>query len=43
MVALYVKRILEGKMTLEQVPARWHEAVAEALDAEGEDGDSPAA
>lgn len=41
MVALYVKRIREGRMTLGQVPARWRDAVAEAL--EGEDGDSPAA
>lgn len=41
MTALYVKRIREGKMTLEQVPARWREAVAEALG--GEDGDTPTA
>lgn len=31
MVAIYVKRILSGKMTLEEVPERWREAVAEAL------------
>lgn len=33
MVKFYVDRILRGKMTLEQVPARWREAVAAALDA----------
>lgn len=32
MVKLYVKRIIEGQMTLEQVPARWREAVREALE-----------
>lgn len=32
MVALYVKRILEGKMTIEDVPERWREAVREALE-----------
>jgi hypothetical protein len=31
MVAFYVKRIREGKMTLDQVPPRWHDAVEEAL------------
>ena len=31
MVAFYVKRIKVGKMTLEEVPARWYEAVREAL------------
>ena len=31
MVQLYVKRIKEGKMTLEDVPERWREAVREAL------------
>ena len=34
MVAFYVKRIKAGKMTLEQVPARWHDAVEEALNEE---------
>ena len=34
MVAFYVKRIKAGKMTLEDVPVRWREAVREAL---GED------
>ncbi len=36
MVKIYVKRILAGEMTLEQVPARWREAVREALEGEGE-------
>ena len=34
MVKFYVDRIKARKMTLEQVPARWREAVREAL---GED------
>lgn len=34
MVKFYVDRIRAGKMTLEQVPVRWREAVREAL---GED------
>lgn len=34
MVAFYVKRIKEGKMTLEEVPARWYEAVKAALEDE---------
>ena len=36
MVNFYVRRIRDGKMTLGQVPARWREAVREAL--EREDG-----
>ena len=32
MVAFYVRRIKAKKMTLEEVPARWYEAVKEALD-----------
>lgn len=32
MVAFYVRRIKEHKLTLEQVPLRWREAVKEALD-----------
>ena len=32
MVAFYVKRILAGKMTLEEVPQRWYQAVKEALE-----------
>lgn len=35
MVNFYVARILAGKMTLEQVPKRWREAVREALEGEG--------
>ena len=31
MVNIYVKRIRAGLMTLEQVPPRWRDAVAEAL------------
>lgn len=34
MVNFYVKRIRAGKMTLEEVPERWREAVAEALENE---------
>ena len=33
MVKYYVDRIKAGQMTLEQVPARWYEAVREALEA----------
>lgn len=32
MVNFYVRRIKAGKMTLEDVPARWHEAVKAALE-----------
>ena len=32
MVAFYVKKIKDGKMTIDQVPHRWREAVREALD-----------
>lgn len=32
MVKLYVKKILAGEMTLEEVPARWREAVRKALE-----------
>ena len=31
MVKFYVDRIRAGKLTLEQVPQRWHDAVEEAL------------
>lgn len=34
MVNFYVRRIREGKMTLEEVPARWYEAVKKALEDE---------
>lgn len=32
MVALYVKRIKAGLMTIDEVPARWRKAVEEALE-----------
>ena len=35
MVNFYVKRIKSGKMTLEQVPEHWRDAVREALGTEG--------
>lgn len=31
MVAFYVKRINDNKMALDQVPPKWHDAVAAAL------------
>ena len=31
MVQLYVKKIKAGKMTIDQVPERWREAVRRAL------------
>lgn len=31
MAKIYYKQILAGKMTLEDVPARWREAVEELL------------
>ena len=34
MVNFYVRRIKAGKMTLDEVPARWYEAVKEALEEE---------
>ena len=34
MVAIYVRKIKAGKMTLEQVPIRWRDAVAAALENE---------
>ena len=33
MVKFYVSRIKAGKMTLEEVPAKWYEAVKAALEA----------
>lgn len=39
MVKFYVDRIKAGKMTLEQVPARWREAVREALEEVEDDGE----
>lgn len=32
MVKIYVKQIKAGKMTLEEVPAKWYEAVRAALE-----------
>ena len=32
MVAIYVRRIKAGLMTLEQVPERWREAVREIIE-----------
>ena len=32
MVKIYVRQIKAGKMTLEEVPIKWREAVREALD-----------
>ncbi len=34
MVAIYVRRIRAGLMTLEEVPPRWREAVRQALENE---------
>lgn len=32
MIAIYVRRIKEGKMTINDVPERWREAVRNAID-----------
>ena len=32
MVKLYVKKIRAGKMTIDEVPEKWREAVREALE-----------
>lgn len=37
MVKFYVRQIKAGKMTLEEVPARWYEAVKAALEEDEED------
>lgn len=34
MVKFYVRQIKAGKMTLEDVPARWYDAVKKALEDE---------
>lgn len=34
MVKLYVRKILAGEMTIEEVPVRWREQVREALENE---------
>lgn len=31
MIKLYIKKIKEGKMTIDDVPEKWREAVREAL------------
>lgn len=36
MVTFYIKRIRAGKMTLEDVPARWYEAVKAILEEDDE-------
>ena len=36
MVVLYVRKIRAGKMTLEDVPMRWRDAVAAALEESAE-------
>ena len=35
MVEFYVKLIRAGKKTIDQIPAKWREAVQAALDREG--------
>lgn len=35
MVKLYVKKIKDGTIKLADVPSKWHDAVAAALEAEG--------
>lgn len=37
MVKFYVRQIKAGKMTLEEVPPRWYEAVKEALEHEDDE------
>ena len=32
MIAFYVNRILKGRITLDNVPEKWREAVREALE-----------
>lgn len=34
MVAFYIMRISAGKMTLEEVPPKWHDEVEEKLEEE---------
>ena len=31
MVKIYIRKILAGQMTIEEIPERWREAVREAL------------
>ena len=32
MVKIYIRKIIEGKMTIDDVPAMWREKVREALE-----------
>ena len=32
MVKLYIQKILDGKITIEDVPVKWRDAVREALE-----------
>ena len=38
MVKIYVRKILAGQMTIDDVPARWREAVEEELRKKGFEG-----
>ena len=38
MVNFYVNRIKQGKMTLDEVPERWYEAVKKALNVKETEG-----
>ena len=38
MVAIYIRWIQAGRMTIEDVPARWRELVLEKLNGEGGTG-----
>ena len=38
MAKIYYRRIKQGRMTIEDVPVRWREAVQELLDADKENG-----
>lgn len=36
MVKIYIRKILAGEMTIDDVPARWREEVRDALENRGE-------
>ncbi len=38
MAKIYYRRIKAGRMTIEEVPARWRDAVQELLDADKTNG-----
>lgn len=38
MVKIYVRKIRNGQMTLDEVPQRWHDAVEEELRKNGFEG-----